>query len=119
MDKSQMKCGCCDNQEKDIIEIFRESGPSNEHFIYYLICGHEYVSDDVSEFLGIQEFIRTEYTEYKDNKGKLLSVFKTKISGETKRPARETIKIDHENRSHHHIVEEQNEKGEWEIVYNQ
>jgi hypothetical protein len=114
MEKLRMKCGGCNNQERDVIKVVFESGPTLQTIIYYFSCGHQHINQEISEFIGVQDFYMM---KYKDSKGNLLSEYKTKISGKTKMPTRETIEIDHKNKSYRHIVEEQNEKGEWKIVH--
>jgi len=41
----------------------------------------------------------------------------TKTAGESKRPAKETLLIDKSRNRKFHLVEEQREDGEWEIVH--
>lgn len=82
---------------------------------FKLSCGHPYYMDELTENVTVRDFIKAENF---DPEGKLLEKFNTKIGGKTKRPAEEIITIDREAEEVRHIVKEQNERGEWELVWN-
>ena len=113
MEILKMECPTCKG-EKEILKIVRESEPNVQTVTYFFSCGHKQVKQEVTEFIRILDFIEV---KHRDAQRILLSKYKTKISGKTKRPVRETITIDHEGGRHHHVVEEQQDDGEWEIVH--
>jgi hypothetical protein len=104
-------CSAC-NQEKDVTEI--EINPQGESV--RLSCGHRIISVEVAESLGISEQIMAKHF---GPEHKLKSRYKTKTSGETKRPARDNIIIDRDRRKIIHQVWEQNPNGEWELVHDE
>lgn len=104
-------CSAC-NQEKDIteIEIYPQGGSVR------LSCGHRIISVEFTESLGISEQIMAKHF---DSSHKLESRYKTKTSGETRRPARDNIVIDRDSSKIIHQVWEQNQNGEWELVHDE
>lgn len=113
MKELKMKCPTC-KEETEIIKIISDSERNVQTITYFLSCGHKFVSLEVTEIILLDEFVQVERCNWE---GSLLSKYRTKKSGSTKKSARETIEIDHKNKTYHHIVEEQQENCEWKIVH--
>jgi len=104
-------CKAC-KEEKDILKV--EGGPQNE--IVELSCGHKLIKVVTTETISLSDQIRAKHF---NSSRKLKSRYKTKISGETRRPARDSIVIDRDKGKIIHQVWEQNQKGEWKLVHNE
>jgi|GEM_PF-173074 len=104
-------CNAC-NQEKDITEI--EINPQGE--TVRLSCGHRITSVEFTETLGLSEQIMAKHF---GPEHELKNRYKTKMSGKTKRPARDNLIIDRGRKKIIHQVWEQNQKGEWELVHDE
>jgi hypothetical protein len=104
-------CSAC-NQEKDVTEIEINSQGETVR----LSCGHRIISVEFMETLGLSEQMMAKHF---GPEHKLKSRYKTKISGETKRPARDNIIIDRDRKNIIHQVWEQNKNGEWELVHDE
>jgi len=102
-------CTACKG-EKDILKV--ERNPQSE--IIELSCGHRLIKVVTNETISLSDRIRTKHF---NSLRKLKRRYKTKISGETKRPARDIILIDRERGKVIHRVWEQDPSGEWELVH--
>jgi nitrate/TMAO reductase-like tetraheme cytochrome c subunit len=109
-------CNTCQKM-RDIDEIILERPSDNEQSeIIRMDCGHKHVRTKIKEKIILRDFIKA---VHKDSSGKFLSKYKTKMSGETKRPARENLEIDRKSGKKIHLVWERNEEGEWELVHDE
>ncbi|MFW6173336.1 MAG: hypothetical protein ACOC5T_06280, partial [Elusimicrobiota bacterium] len=70
----------------------------------------------VTERITLKDFIKAEHY---NSSGKFLNKYKTKISGKTKRPARENLEIDRKAGKKIHRVWERKKNGEWELVHDE
>jgi len=104
-------CTAC-KEEKDILKV--ERNPQSE--IIELSCGHRLIKVVTIETISLSDRIRTRHF---NSSRKLKSRYKTKISGETKRPAKDIILIDRERGKIIHRVWEQDPSGEWELVHDE
>ena len=104
-------CSAC-SQKKDVTEIEINSQGETVR----LSCGHRIISVEFTETLGLSEQIMAKHF---DPEHKLRSRYKTKTSGETKRPARDNIVIDRDRKRIIHQVWEQNQNAEWELVHDE
>ena len=111
MEELKKLCPTC-QEKKDIIKIERDQ--HSETII--LSCGHKQIKEEITEVICVSDSIMA---KHKDPLGKLLSRYKTKLSGEAKRPARDEIVIDRIMKKLFHKVWEQNNEGEWELVHDE
>jgi len=109
MNELKKFCKGC-QKEVDIKEIIRDS----QREILKFSCGHKHIKVTFTGVVKIEERISL---KHKNEFGKLLERFKTKTSGKTKRPAKDSITIDRENRKIIHKVWEKNENEKWELVH--
>jgi hypothetical protein len=105
-------CSTC-KEERDIVEI--EKSPQGETI--KLSCGHPDINIAVSDAVRMFEQVEEELWK----QGRLVGKGKqrTKISGETKRLAKEILSFDWEKRKIFHKVHEQNQDGEWILVHDE
>jgi hypothetical protein len=102
-------CVACDN-EVELDKIIRVQGSET----YYFSCGHKTIVKVINE----SEAIKDNQSYYiRGLKQKLRKFFRWKISRRTKRPTKELLEFDKQRRLKIHIVEEQNEIGEWELAH--
>lgn len=111
MDKLAEFCKSCGSR-KEIVEIEKVS---NRETIR-LSCGHRIFKLELSDKLSLSERFMAKHF---DSSEKLQSRYMTKTSGETRRPAKDKLIINLENRKIIHNVWEQNENGDWELVHNE
>lgn len=104
-------CNSC-GSKKDIVEIERVANRETIN----LSCGHRIFKLELSEKLSLSEHFMAKHLDSSD---KLQSRYKTKASGGTRRPAKDKLIIDRENRKIIHKVWEQKENGDWELVHDE
>jgi ribosomal protein L32 len=110
MNLERKACPTC-KQEKDIIEIERVKGRET----FKLSCGHK---QNNYEFIGNISIglIPQHKAEFWDKK-KLQKISRSKTSGKTKRPAKESIVFYRDKKIIIHKVWEKNESGEWKLIH--
>ena len=109
-------CNTCQKMRNIDEIIFERSSDNEKSETIKMECGHKEVRMNIKEKIILHAFIKA---EHRDSSGNFLSKYKTKISGETKRPARENLEIDRKAEKKIHQVWEQNEHGDWEIVHDE
>jgi hypothetical protein len=107
------KCPIC-NSACDVIEITSDYKDNAQTITRLFSCGHRSTSAEIGEYVSLSASIQT---KHKSANGKLLEKYRTKISGKTKRPTRETFKIDRKLWKLIHLVEEQDNNLEWKQVH--
>jgi len=110
-DPNKYYCNGC-KKEVDVTEIEIQGNSKTVK----MACGHKHVSIVFSETVKVKSFMGY---KHKNPESKLLEKYKDKISGATKRDARDRIIIDRENEVKIHHIEELQDDGSWKIVYNE
>jgi len=112
MQDYRMLCPTC-KEEKDILVIERfEDGETIK-----LSCGHRLHNVEKTEVIGLRDQAGWKHRRPGYKKPIEEGKERTKISGETKRPTQETIRVDRIGKKLVHIVREQNECGEWKVTH--
>ncbi len=111
MEELKRFCQTC-NEEKDIIEIETDSQGETVK----LSCGHSLISVVATAFIKVIAQVETK-AKHKNALGKLVEIFRARISADSKKPAKWIMKFDYEQRIRFHTVEEKNENGEWVVVH--
>ena len=110
MDELTRFCTAC-QKEKEILQVERDA----EGAVIRMSCGHSHITTVVSETVRMFEGV---YDEVKrQGKTVVKGKHKTKVSGETKRLARESLNLDWKTRTICHKVLEQDPKGDWVVVH--
>lgn len=113
MEILKMECPTCKG-EKEILKTVYESALDGQAVTYFLSCGHKHIKEEFVEYLKFLDFLET---KHHDAQKRLLSKGENKISGKTKKPTRVILTVDHEKKTYHHTVKEQQDNGEWKIVH--
>jgi len=111
MEKLKKFCNAC-KEEKDIVEIEKYS----QGEVIRLSCGHKIAWDIFTDIVTVTDEIMAKHFDPSHN---LKSRYKTKTSGESKRPARDNIIIDRKRRKIIHKIWEQDNDGEWKLVHDE
>ncbi len=102
-------CHTC-KEEKEITKISNDSHIETVEFS----CGHKHVKITVVSTIRVKGFVQAKHS---NPQGDILSKYRTKESGETKRPSKEELVIDRKNRRIKHKIEEQSVNGSWTVVH--
>jgi ribosomal protein L44E len=108
----QLFCPAC-KEEKDVLEIERFTDGETVK----LSCGHRQHKVEFTELIGVTD--QAEWKHKRPDQKRPIEEGKerTKISGKTRRPTQETIRVDRIEKKLIHRVWEQNECEEWELVH--
>jgi len=112
MEELKKLCADC-KEERDIIEIVKDS----QGTIFKLSCGHKIIEDEFTDVITISDQLKDKVKRPGIKKPIIEGMERTKISGKTERPTKESILVDRENQKYIHKVWEKNEKGELELVH--
>lgn len=112
MEEFKRFCSAC-QQEREIVLIEkREDGGMVE-----LSCGHRIFYNEIVETIKVMESFNLKHKREGYKRYMAKEVQREKISGETKRRAKEVLVIDKEKNIKIHQVWEQDESGEWVLVH--
>jgi uncharacterized protein YheU (UPF0270 family) len=114
MEELKRFCGAC-QQEKEIVLIEKcEDGGMIE-----LSCGHRIFYNEIVETIKVMESLNLKHKREGYKRYMAKEVQREKISGETKRRAKEVLVIDKEKNIKIHQVWEQDESGEFVLVHDE
>lgn len=114
MEELKKFCKTC-KEEKDIVEIERDE----QKEAIKLSCGHKIFSIEFTEIVTHNEQLKFKHKRPGFKKPIGEGTEREKISGDTKRPAKESIRIDRIKQTYSHKVWEKNEKGELKLVHDE
>lgn len=109
MGEDKSYCGTC-KKEMDVIERNQDAQ------IELLSCGHRNHLFVASEIVNASDFLNVKHL---DSSKKLKARYKTKISGETKRPAIDNLEINRAKGIKVHQVWEEDQDGTKKLVHNE
>jgi len=110
MDELKRFCTAC-QEEKEILQVERDA----EGTVIRMSCGHSHITTIVNETVRMFECFSDEVQ--RQGKTVVKGKHKTKVSGKTKRLARESLNLDWKTRTIYHKVQEQDPKGDWVVVH--
>jgi len=92
MEEQKKFCNGC-KEEKDAIEIERDA----QGVTFKLSCGHKIIEDEFTDVINVFNQLNDKVQRPGFKKPIIEGMERTKISGKTERPTRESILVDREN----------------------